>query len=116
MNLPHDFRVAEVPLTRRQMLHKCGMGFGAMALGGLLSDAAAAAMNSNPLAPKPPQFAAKAKHVIHIFLNGGPSQVDTFDPKPMLAKYAGQPLPTGNLATERRSSNRTGSLPGPEDA
>ena len=110
MNLPHDFRVAEVPLTRRQMLHKCGMGFGAMALGGLLSDAAAAAMNSNPLAPKPPQFAAKAKHVIHIFLNGGPSQVDTFDPKPMLAKYAGQPLPTGNLATERQTG---GAMPSP---
>jgi hypothetical protein len=57
----------------------------------------------NPLAPRQPHFPAKAKHVIHIFANGGPSQVDTFDPKPMLAKYAGKPLPTTNLRTERKT-------------
>jgi hypothetical protein len=56
---------------------------------------------ANPLAPRPPQFPARAKRIIHIYLNGGPSQVDTFDPKPALAKYAGQLLPGGNLTTER---------------
>ena len=57
----------------------------------------------NPLAPKAPHFPAKAKHVIHLFMNGGPSHVDTFDPKPSLEKYAGKPLPVANLATERRT-------------
>ena len=56
----------------------------------------------NPMAPKTPPFSAKAKRVIHIFLNGGPSQVDTFDPKPALAKYAGKTLPV-HLRTERRT-------------
>ena len=51
-------------------------------------------------------FPAKAKHVIFLFLNGGPSQVDTFDPKPLLSKHHGQPMPTPNLKTERK----TGSL------
>ena len=57
----------------------------------------------NPLAPKQPHFAAKAKRVIHLFMNGGPSHVDTFDPKPALDKYAGKPLPTTNLPTERKT-------------
>jgi len=57
----------------------------------------------SPLSPKSPQFPARAKRVIHIFANGGPSHVDTFDPKPMLAKLHGQPLPMDNLATERRT-------------
>ena len=58
-----------------------------------------------PLAPKAPHFPAKAKRVIFLFLNGGPSQVDTFDPKPMLAKYSHQPMPAGNLKTERKTGN-----------
>jgi hypothetical protein len=57
----------------------------------------------NPMAPKLPQFPGKAKRVIHIFANGGPSQVDTFDPKPMLAKYAGKALPGDYVATERKT-------------
>ena len=57
----------------------------------------------NPLLPKSPQFPAKAKHVIHLFMNGGPSHVDTFDPKPALEKYAGKPLPMDNLPTERKT-------------
>jgi len=65
--------------------------------------AARAAPASRPLAPKPTHFPAKAKNVIFLFLNGGPSQVDTFDPKPMLAKYHGKPIPSGNLKTERRT-------------
>jgi hypothetical protein len=57
----------------------------------------------NPLAERPPHFAVKAKRVIHLFMNGGPSHVDTFDPKPSLEKYAGKNLPTENLRTERKT-------------
>ncbi|MFM7072828.1 MAG: DUF1501 domain-containing protein, partial [Planctomycetota bacterium] len=64
----------------------------------------------SPLAPRPAHFPAKAKRLIHIYLNGGPSQVDTFDPKPALSKYAGQPLPAGNLTTERQTG---AALPSP---
>ena len=64
----------------------------------------------NPLAPRAPQFPARAKHVIHIYLNGGPSQVDTFDPKPLLKKYEGKMLPQGNLSTERKTGT---ALPSP---
>lgn len=84
------------PISRREMLSRCGIGMGLLGLAPLLADA-----SENPLKVKPPHFKAKAKRVIHIFANGGPSQVDTFDPKPLLKKYAGQPLPTTNLKTER---------------
>ncbi len=60
---------------------------------------------NDPLAPKAPHFPAKAKRVIYLFLNGGPSQVDTFDPKPMLTEYNGKPMPSGNLQTERKTGN-----------
>ncbi|HLW64402.1 MAG TPA: DUF1501 domain-containing protein, partial [Gemmataceae bacterium] len=66
--------------------------------------------SGNPLAPKLPHFPARAKHVIHIYLNGGPSQVDTFDPKPLLKKFEGKTLPTGNLTTERHTGS---ALPSP---
>ncbi len=59
----------------------------------------------NPLAQRPPHFPVKAKRVIHLFMNGGASQVDTFDPKPLLEKYHGQPLPSPNLRTERKTGN-----------
>src|SRR5205823_7992741 len=58
---------------------------------------------ASPLAPKAPHFPAKAKRVIHIFANGGPSHVDTFDPKPALVRLNGKPLPMDNLPTERRT-------------
>lgn len=85
-----------------------------MGLAGMLGDekllaadaesAAQASSYGNPLAPKSPHFPAKAKHVIHLFMTGGPSHVDTFDPKPLLTKYHGQPLPGGeNLRTERKT-------------
>jgi hypothetical protein len=95
-------------LTRRDFLCRSGMGFAALGLGGLLSDgglltAADAPSLVNPLAPRRPHFPAKAKRVVHLFMNGGPSHVDTFDPKPTLAKYAGKPLPSPNLRTERRT-------------
>ena len=56
----------------------------------------------NPLAPKKPPLPAKAKRVLHLFMNGGASHVDTFDPKPSLAKFAGKPIPI-TLKTERRT-------------
>jgi len=92
------------PITRRQALEQTGTGLGMLGLAALLgpdSHAAAAGETLSPLAPKSPQFPARAKHIIHVYLNGGPSQVDTFDPKPELAKYNGQPLPKGHLSTER---------------
>jgi hypothetical protein len=94
-----------LPLTRRQMLQRCGMGFASLGLANLMGSQGllAAQGEASPLTPKAPHFPAKAKRVIHLFMNGGPSQVDTFDPKPALARYAGQPLPSPNLRTERRT-------------
>jgi hypothetical protein len=75
-----------------------------MADSGLLTATARGSVDPvNPLAPRKPHFPARAKRVIHLFANGGPSQVDTFDPKPLLQKYAGKSLPTTNLKTERRT-------------
>src|SRR6266699_2291522 len=104
----HGPRATDGTLSRRQLLRHCGMGMGALALAQLMAQTGMASPISssgpiNPLSPKAPQFPGKAKRVIHLFMNGGPSQVDTFDPKPMLTKYAGKPLPTTNLRTERRT-------------
>src|SRR4249920_1243721 len=87
-------------ISRRDLLLRSGIGFGALALTDLLS-----ADSPNPLAPKKPHFPGKAKHVVHLFMNGGPSQVDTFDPKPLLDKYHGKPLPSTNLRTERKTGH-----------
>ena len=83
--------------TRRDFLARSGVGLGALGLGGLVSAA------DGPLSPRPPHFRPRAKRVIHLFMNGGPSHVDTFDPKPLLQKYAGKMLPTPNLPTERKT-------------
>ena len=101
----HAPRLADLFLTRRELLHRCCMGFGALGLAGLLDQPAGAApaISTNPLAPRTPHFAGKAKRVIHIFANGGPSHVDTFDPKPSLDKFHGKPLPNTNLRTERKT-------------
>ena len=88
--------------NRRQILNRCGMGMGALGLAPLLNTSAAA---PSPLAPKTPPQRATAKQAIHIFLNGGPSHVDTFDPKPLLQRYQGRPLPVDNLPTERATGN-----------
>jgi hypothetical protein len=94
---------ARAVLSRRELLRRSGFGLGGVALATLLQEANANFdASQNPLAAKsPPHFPGRAKHVIHLFMNGGPSHVDTFDPKPMLDKYGGKELPTGNLKTER---------------
>jgi len=89
--------------SRREFLTRTGTGFGMMALGGLANGA------RRPHVPKSPHFAPKAKRVVHLFMNGGPSQVDTFDPKPILTKLHGQPLPQKNFRTERRTGHAMGS-------
>lgn len=111
----HDIPLDHLFLTRRRFLQRAGMGMGALGLATLvgsqeglggLARAAATPLGGdfvNPMAVKAPQFPAKAKRVIHLFMNGGPSHVDTFDPKPSLDKYHGQALPMENLATERKT-------------
>ena len=95
----HLPRLDDPILTRRDFLHRTELGMGALSLATLLgpellSRSAYAGMESiNPLAPKQPPLPAKAKHVIHIFAEGAPSHVDTFDPKPELEKWVGKELP-----------------------
>jgi hypothetical protein len=113
--------------NRRQMLKTFANGFGMIGLAGLLSnealasvaattgsaaDAWKAALNdpsraSHPLAARPPMYPAKAKRVIFLFMSGGPSHVDTFDPKPKLLDMNGQPLPFAKPSLER---TKTGNL------
>ena len=80
-------------LTRRDVLLRAGHGFGALALQHMLEPASFGSTRVNPLAPKAPHFAGKAKSVIFLYMVGGPSHIDTFDPKPELKKYEGQQLP-----------------------
>lgn len=95
------------PQTRRDLLKRSALGLGSLGLIGLLQDdqQLSGADSGNPptsLKVKSPHFPGRAKRVIHFFLNGGPSHVDTFDPKPALLKYAGKPLPQ-TLRTERKT-------------
>ena len=109
----HRPRIEDSMLTRREALCRAGMGFGSLALGSLMAesglarsargaDATGPAPFKSSLSPKAAPLPAKAKRVIHIFMNGGPSQVDTFDPKPSLSKYNGRPIPL-QLPTERKT-------------
>jgi len=96
-----------LPVSRRQMLGQSGMGLGAVALSSLFSEAGLLSADEekpvfSSLAPKQPQFPAKVKRVIHLFMNGGPSQVDTFDPKPLLEKYHGKQLLDGKYKNDKR--------------
>jgi len=84
-------------LTRRESIRRIGAGFGSLGLAGVMADggmfpqaAAASAEATSPLDPREPHFTPKAKHVIQLFMPGGPSQVDTFDYKPLLEKHAGE--------------------------
>jgi hypothetical protein len=82
-------------MTRREMLQRAGAGFGTLALSYLLRDHALFAdAPRNPVTVRPPHFAAKAKSVIFLFMEGGPSHIDLFDPKPLLNRLAGQSLPS----------------------
>jgi len=108
----HRQYLEDLFLTRRDLLGRMGNGFAALSLAGILSTESygqqgsvisqQAKRNLNPLLPKKAPLPGKAKRVIFLFMNGGPSQVDTFDPKPALQKYAGQAIPL-QLPTERRT-------------
>jgi hypothetical protein len=94
----HCRRFLSPPLSRREMLVRSASGFGAVALAALLGDDAFGRVLSSepagadPLAPRPPHFEPKARSVIFLFMDGGPSQLDTFDPKPRLDREHGQPI------------------------
>lgn len=85
-------------MTRREALSQLGTGFGMLGLSSLIGQAAPTA---GVLAPRSPHFAPKAKHVIFLFLNGGPSQVDTFDPKPELTRFHGKQVPEEFFKTSK---------------
>ncbi len=101
----HTPRPEDFAMTRRELLRRTGMGMGTLSLALLLGESGFGSSASaaefapiakgvkSPLAPRVPHFAGKAKRVIHIFAGGGPSHVDTFDPKPALARYDEQALP-----------------------
>jgi hypothetical protein len=92
-----------LPLSRRDLFRRVGTGVGLVGLAGVLAAEEKRPASTDPLAPKTPHFAPKAKHIIHLFMNGGPSQVDTFDPKPALEKYHGQ-LPEKTKGLSRRNT------------
>ncbi len=102
-----------MPVSRRQMLRRFASGFGMVGLAGLLAEdfissaLAAGADAANPMTVRPPQYPARAKRIIFLFMSGGPSHVDTFDPKPRLAKENGKPLPFEKPKLER---TKTGNL------
>lgn len=89
-------------MSRRQMLKLAGTGFGMLGLSGLLAQTET--VLGSTLEDKVPHFQAKAKRVIFLFMNGGPSQIDTFDPKPELARYQGQRPASVDIRTERKTT------------
>lgn len=107
----HCGRFAPRALSRRQMLLQCANGFGAVALATMLGEQASAAdatsTAKNPFAPRPTHYPAKAKSVIFLYMDGGPSQVDTFDPKPELDKYNGKPFPAKMEPTQFNNNGAT---------
>src|SRR4051812_21040380 len=106
-------------LTRRQLFAECGVGVGKIALASMLAGSVSKALGAaagsstcpaawgvggvggNPMAPKAPMYAAKAKRVIYLFQVGAPSQLDLYDNKPVLAKYDGQPIPASYTKDQR---------------
>jgi hypothetical protein len=93
------------PVTRREALRKMGNGFGMLAFAGMLGDSIARAGGvvtpGGTVGVAKLDYPQRVKRVIFLFMNGGLSTIDAFDPKPMLDKYDGQPLPGGTIATER---------------
>ncbi len=94
----HCGRFLPAPISRRQMLSRCANGFGAVALASLMGERAyggplrAEGPDADPMAPRPSHYPARARSVIFLFMDGGPSQVDTFDPKPRLDREHGRPI------------------------
>jgi hypothetical protein len=103
MAVPNDL----LRITRRHFFGECGVGVGKIALASLLTGAlgpramSATPQGTNPLAARKPHFAPKAKHVIHLFMAGAPSQLDLFDYKPTLARYEGKPIPPEVIKGQR---------------
>jgi hypothetical protein len=95
--------VNPAPQSRRAFLRNVGTGVGMLGLANVLA-ADTPSRPASPLAPKAPHFTPRAKRIIHVFMNGGPSQVDTFDPKPALARWHGQRPPASALRTERATA------------
>jgi hypothetical protein len=87
-------------LQRRALISQFGLGMAGLSFP-FLGEPKSLAVDANPLLPKTPHFPAKAKHLIHIFANGGPSHIDTWDPKPLIDKHAGEEMPGGSPKTER---------------
>ncbi len=114
MNANLDMLATTRSFSRRHMLARCCYGTGMIGLSAMLASRtriAAGAGADRPLAARPSHFPAKAKRIIHLWMNGGPSQVDTFDPKPALTQFAGQrPAHTAKLTTERTTR---GLMPSP---
>ena len=113
----HCGRFISPSLTRRDMLARCAGGFGAVALAALSADPVFGASPAtapttsptdvSPLAPRKPHFKAKAKNVIFLYMDGGPSQVDTFDPKPLLTEEHGQPFKMKMEPTQFNNNGNT---------
>jgi len=111
----HRPHIEDLALTRRELLGRLGNGFAGLSLLGMLASEAeppkqkrlVRPLAANQLCESPGAqsrpLPAKAKRVVFLFANGGPSHVDSFDPKPMLTKHHGEPLPYNNLPTERRT-------------
>jgi hypothetical protein len=94
------------PISRRAMLQRLGTGLGVLGLAGILHEdrlRAVTPKTANSLAPRAPHFPPRAKRVIHLFMNGGPSHVDTFDPKQALGKHHGE-KPPASITIERNST------------
>ena len=114
--MAHCRRFISQPLNRREMLSRCANGFGAIALTSLMANAdygghvsAAEQVADDPFSPRPTDFPPKVKHVIYLYMDGGPSQVDTFDPKPLLTKENGKPFA---MKKERTQFNNNGNTLG----
>jgi hypothetical protein len=106
--MPHP--APRLAFSRRVLLRRAGLGVGWLGLAATLAQDGRLARAEGspdrrllPLAPRAPHFTPRARHLVHLFMNGGPSHVDTFDPKPLLDRYHGQALPSPNLRTERKT-------------
>lgn len=104
--MSHCHRYLPTPLSRRELLAQAACGFGSVALSGLLSRAAAAS-ETNPLAAKAARFGAKATSVIFLYMDGGISHLDSFDPKPALDEWNGKPFP---LKKDKTQFNNDGTV------